>query len=157
MSKSHISVWAFRACMAILFIFTTTVFLPSSRAEDVAVVVANMSVSADSLSRKDVKSIFLGKKSRIGDEDIVIVTLDGGGVHKSFLKGFVRKTHVQYSTYWKKLAFTGRAEIPESFASEDALLAFVSRTRGAVGYASSAASGDSRVTNGSVKILRVAK
>ncbi len=104
------------------------------------VIVANKDVKETELTKKDIQTIFLGKKAKWGDKSkIVIVTQGKGKTHVSFLKNLVSKTSAQFANYWKKLVFTGKGKMPKSFKTEKDLLTFVAKTKGAVGYVSSTA------------------
>ncbi len=125
------------ACALSSLLFSSVVF-----AGDVALV-ANDAVAEASLNQKDVKKIFLGKKTRWENGDkIIIVTLDDGVSHEQFVKDFVGKTPSQYKKYWKKLTFTGKGKAPKSFKSEDELAAYVAETAGAIGYLAPATASD---------------
>ncbi len=110
-------------------------FLCSAAYAAEPVLVVNPDVSASSLDGKTVRYIFLGKKtSWDGGGRIIPVALETGPLHKEFLKTFVRKTPSQFSTHWKRMTFTGKAEEIRTFSSEAALADFVAKTPGAVGY-----------------------
>jgi len=99
------------------------------------VVICNDSVSADTMKRRDIKDIFLGKNTRWEDgQKITFVMLSGGDAHESFLREYVGKTPSQFRTYWKKKAFTGKGRIPETFATPEEVIDFVVKTPGAIGY-----------------------
>ncbi len=105
------------------------------------VVIVNEGVDVASLDSKALRYIFLGKKtSWNGNGRIVPVALEVGPVHKQFLKTYVRKTPSQFSTHWKRMTFTGKAEEIRTFRSEADLVSFVASHPGAIGYVSSSAS-----------------
>lgn len=104
--------------------------------EDV-ILVANGSVSDSSITRQLAQDMFLGKKVTWSDGTaIVLATLSDGETHDKFLRAVVGRTASQFSTYWKKLAFSGKAMEPKSFDTEEKLLKFVGENKGAVGYVS---------------------
>ncbi len=155
MKVNHSAPAILRVGVAMLLVLVASVWGRSTLAQGGTLLVANSSVPGDTLSKNDVRAIFLGKKSVVGGENVVIVTLSQGDAHKAFLKSLVGKTPSQFSSHWKKIVFTGKGKMPKSFNTEEDLLAFVSRTRGSIGYVSGAASGDSRVQGGSVKVITV--
>jgi len=107
---------------------------------DEIVLVANSGVSENEVSDQQAQDVFLGKKALWSDGSaIILATLSGGAVHEAFLKTFVGRTPSQFSTYWKKLAFSGKAMEPKAFDTEAELLKFVAERKGAVGYVSSKA------------------
>ena len=106
-------------------------------------IVGNKDLTVDSLSKKDLKSIFLGKKTQWDNgKKIIFVILKTGDVHESFLKQFIGKSVSQYANFWKKMVFTGKGKKPKSFQTEDELVAFVGNTSGAVGYILSGSKAD---------------
>lgn len=107
------------------------------------VLVVNQGVEVSSLNPKAVRYIFLGKKtSWDGEGRIVPAALNGGDVHKTFLRTYMKKTPSQFTTHWKRMTFTGKAEEIRTFSSEAALLDFVAKTPGAVGYISNSRDAD---------------
>ncbi len=107
------------------------------------IVIVNPGVNVDTLDSKTVRYIFLGKKtSWDGGVRIIPVALETGALHKDFLKTYVRKTPSQFSTHWKRMTFTGKAEEIRTFRSEAQLVEFVSKQPGAVGYVSGSAAID---------------
>ena len=108
-------------------------------AEDVKVI-ANPGVPEDTLSQNMIKAVFLGNRTTWSDgRAIEFVTLISGNVHNTFLKKFVEKTPIQFSTYWKRQVYTGKGFSPKSFATERELIDYVASHDGSVGYVSGAA------------------
>ncbi len=113
----------------------------AARAE--VLVVVHPDVSEAEIEERTLERIFLGKKTRWDDETpIVPVMLKDGPLHEEFVEEMLDRPVARFVTYWKQAVFTGRGVPPRSFETEDELLFYVSRTPGAVGYASSAGGGD---------------
>ncbi len=103
------------------------------------IVIVNNDVPAGSLKADSLKKIYLGKQTKWENGDTLTpVTLNEGAVHESFLKGYVKKSRSQYSTYWKQMVFTGKGAPPKSVSSETEVVDFVSSTPGGIGYINSA-------------------
>jgi hypothetical protein len=101
------------------------------------VVIVNSGVKASAASSDDIRSIFTGDKSNLGDGSRVTpVTLKGGAVHEVFLKDYVGKGDAAFRTGWRNLVFTGQGAMPKMFDSEAALVDYVAATPGAIGYVS---------------------
>jgi len=114
------------------------------------VLIVNKNVSANSLSRNDVRSIFLGEKSRWDDGKTVrFVVLEEGAVHRAFLQDVVGKTTQQFLNYWRKKIFNGESLAPKSVVNAQEAVRFVTTNAGAIGYVS-----DDYVTN-SVKVISI--
>jgi ABC-type phosphate transport system substrate-binding protein len=98
-------------------------------------VIANAGVPGTSVSKADLKAIFLGDKTTWSNgAPITVVVLEEGAAHKAFLEDVLGKTPAQFDNYWKKLVFTGKATPPRSFADAAALASYVAKEPGAVGY-----------------------
>ncbi|MBW1893436.1 MAG: substrate-binding domain-containing protein [Deltaproteobacteria bacterium] len=123
---------------------------PSSGSAGDVLIISNKSVSADSLTNDDVKKIFIGKKTRWDDnKKISFVLMDSNGVHKDFLREYVKRTPAQYRRFWKKQVFTGKGRRPISFKVEKDMIEYVANTSGAIGYISASAATDG------VKVLSI--
>ena len=106
------------------------------------VLVANPDVQEGSLSQKDVQQIFLAKKKSLAGGSVKIATQKNKAVHADFLESYVKKTPSQFSSYYKKLVFTGKGKPPKAVADDAAMLSYVSGTSGALGYVSDGAAND---------------
>lgn len=98
---------------------------------------ANKSVPDNALEKESIERIYLGKKSQWSNgAKIIPVILKSGVVHTSFVRKFLDRDVSQFSTFWKQAVFTGRGLPPKSFETEADLIEFISKTPGAIGYAS---------------------
>jgi hypothetical protein len=105
-----------------------------AEAQDVVVVVNN-TVKAAGASTDDIRGVFTGEKSSLGDgSHVVPVTLKAGSSHEAFLKAYVGKGDAAYRTAWRSLVFTGQGSMPKTFDSESALVDYVAATPGTIGY-----------------------
>jgi ABC-type phosphate transport system substrate-binding protein len=103
----------------------------SAQALDGAVVIANSSVAADSLSAEDLKDIYTGKtKYWDNGQAIIIVVLpdktDAALQQASGMDGS------QFKTFWQRLMFSGRGSEPKKANDAAALVALVASTKGAI-------------------------
>ncbi len=127
--KKH---WVLLAAMFVVLFFITTV---SSYAD--ILIVCNSRVVDTTLSKNDIKDIFLGKKTKWSDKTKVhFATLNDEDVHKLFLKKYIKKTASQYRNYWKQLIFTGKGKAPKKFDSVEKMLKHIAVTDGSIGYIS---------------------
>lgn len=103
-------------------------------------VIANPSVSASSVSADELKGIFLATRTSLSDGSHVEPVIGKGGpTHEAFLKEFVGKTDSAFETYYRSLVFTGKASMPKTAASDAEMVAYVAKTKGAIGYVSASA------------------
>jgi TonB family protein len=65
-----------------------------------------------------------------------------GPVHAAFLQQYLGRSENDLQTHYRTLVFTGRGSMPKALGSDAEVVAYVARTRGAIGYVSSAASAD---------------
>jgi len=108
----------------------------SAFAADVKII-ANPSVKADSISADELKNVFLEEKSSLSDGSHVEPVLSkGGSAHDAFVKEFLGRTDASLQTYYRTLVFTGKGSMPKAEASDNDVVAYVARTRGAIGYVS---------------------
>ena len=98
-------------------------------------IIANPSVKADSISAEELKSVFLEEKSSLTDGSRVEPVLaKGGSAHDAFVKEYLGRTEASLQTYYRTLVFTGKGSMPKAEASDSDVVAYVARTRGAIGY-----------------------
>jgi hypothetical protein len=102
-------------------------------------VIANPSVSAGDVSIDDLKAVFLQTKTSIGDSHVTPVLEKSGVAHEAFLSKCVGKSDSALVTYYLSLVFTGKGSIPKTLSSDEEVAAYVSKTKGAVGYVSASA------------------
>jgi ABC-type phosphate transport system substrate-binding protein len=102
------------------------------------VIVANPSVRASSASAEELKLVFLGSKTSLSDGSAVEPVLaQSGAAHEAFLKTYVGKSDPALRNHFKGLVFTGKGSMPRSFASDAEIVAYVAKTKGAIGYVES--------------------
>ena len=111
----------------------------SARAADVKVI-ANPSVSVSSVSAGDVQAVFLLDADSLGGSHVVPVLEKDGPTHEAFLKAFLGRNDAALQAFYRSLVFTGKASMPKSLASDSEVVAYVAKTKGAIGYVSSGAS-----------------
>jgi TonB family protein len=113
-------------------------------------IVANPSVKADFISVGELRSVFLAEADTLKDGSHVEPVFEReGAVHETFVKDFLKQTNASLRSHYGELVFTGKAAMPKSFSSDAEVVAYVARTRGAIGYVSTSAGTDG------VKLLNV--
>jgi len=110
--------------------------VPASAGE---VLVAHPSLEVQSLDAKVVRSLFLGKTTKLGEAQVTIVAQTQGETHEAFLREYVGKSPQQFLNFWRKQAFTGKASLPPALDSDAAVVDWVARNEGAIGYVSDTA------------------
>jgi hypothetical protein len=126
-----------------------SIAVPLARAADVKII-ANAGVGASTISAEDLKGVFLATKSSLSDGGRVEPVLEkSGAAHEAFVKQYLGKTDAALQTYYRGLVFSGKGSMPKELASDAEMVAYVAKTKGAIGYVSAGAS-----TPG-VKVLEV--
>ena len=109
-------------------------------------------VPADSLSKAQIKNIFLGKIRRWDNgQKIIFAVLAEGEVHRHFIRNYTGKTQRQFKMFWKKLTFIGKGRMPQIFKTEVQMIEFINNTKGALGYVSS----NIFINNSKVKNIKI--
>jgi TonB family protein len=101
-------------------------------------VIANGSLKADIISADEVKSVFLEKSNSLRDGTHVEPVLEKDGpVHEAFLHEYLAAgTDDDLQSYYRALVFSGRGSMPKQLGSDAEVVAYVARTKGAIGYVS---------------------
>ena len=97
-------------------------------------VIANASVSTTTVTTEDLKAVFLGSKSSLGDSHVSPVLEKSGTAHEAFLRDCVGKSDAALNNYYRTLVFTGKGTMPKALASDSDVVDYVAKTKGAVGY-----------------------
>jgi len=97
-------------------------------------VIANPSVTPSEISSDDLKAVFLAVKTSIGGSQVEPVLGKSGRAHDAFLKGYLGKSDATLTAYFRGLVFTGKASMPKVCDSDAEVIAYVAKTKGAVGY-----------------------
>jgi TonB family protein len=116
------------------------IFVSAESLADNVKVIANSSVKADAISAADLRRVFLEERIALADGSHVEPVLEKGGpVHAAFLE-YLGVSEDDLQTYYRTLVFTGKGSMPKELGSDAEVIAYVARTRGAIGYVSSVAS-----------------
>lgn len=98
------------------------------------VVIANLSVG-DGASDRDIKKVFIGKKSELAGGIVIPVDQKEGSImRKWFYETVVGQTEDEVKAYRTEMVFTGKGVPPKVLADDFAVKAFVATTPGAIGY-----------------------
>ena len=97
-------------------------------------VIANPNIGASEISTEDLKAVFLAVKTSIAGSQVEPVLAKSGRAHDVFLKEYLGKSDATLITYFRGLVFTGKASMPKVCDSDADIVAYVAKTKGAVGY-----------------------
>jgi ABC-type phosphate transport system substrate-binding protein len=105
------------------------------------VVVVHPSNPSGTLSRKFVGEAFLKKTTRWADGDVIrpVDLLPDSPVRAKFSQDVLKRSVAEVKSYWQQIIFSGRDVPPPELPDDDAVLKFVAKNGGAIGYVSGAA------------------
>lgn len=113
-------------------------------------IIANATVKSDAITVHDIKNVYLGKSSTLLDGTRVEPVLaKDGTVHEAFLRRYLGESNEELQTYYRGLIFSGKGSMPKEVRSDAEMVAYVARTKNAIGYVS----GDTDTSG--LKTLRV--
>jgi len=121
----------------IFFLLLILFFVPLYGADEI-LIIGSKDIPADSVSRDEIRNIFLGEKVKWDNGEKISFVLLLTDVHEAFLKQYLGSTAAQYQNYWKKMIFTGKAKSPKSFSSPEKVIEYVTSTGGSIAYIPSA-------------------
>lgn len=104
-------------------------------------VIANASVSQSSISNDDLQQVFLEDKDSLGGTHVSPVLEKEGPTHQAFLKA-IGKSDSALQAFYRSLVFSGKGSMPKICSSDAEVVAYVAKTKGAVGYVSPGTSTD---------------
>jgi len=96
---------------------------------------------AVALSRDFMTDVFLKRTTRWPDGETAhpVDQRASAGVRESFSEGVLRRSVSAVKRYWQQRIFSGRDLPPPELESDEAVVAYVLKHRGAIGYVSSGA------------------
>ncbi len=122
-------------CMGLLFFSPKSPFIGHVHAD--LFFIANKAVVVDSVTKTQIKDIFLGIQVKWPDNSQVkAVTMRNAPFHKEFAKSYTKKNPSQFKRYWKQMVFTGKGSFLKNVKSDDELIKYIGSTAGAIGYTS---------------------
>jgi ABC-type phosphate transport system substrate-binding protein len=117
------------------FLFGALLCILAQRAHAQVVVIVNPSVTAADVSKSELRDIFTGVSTSLkGGGEATPVLLKDGGVHDEFLELYIGKSDSAFRASWRSLLFSGQGVMPKTLDSDAAVVAYVARTAGAIGY-----------------------
>lgn len=117
-------------------------------------IITNKDVPETRLTQKQIQEIFLGKRVQWKDNSkIRFVTIKESIIHGMFLKQYLKKSGSKWKAYWRRMVFTGRGVPPKVINTEAEIIAYVAKTKGAIGYVSSQKISDGN--ENTVKIIEI--
>lgn len=105
-----------------------------ARAQDVSFIVNPQGADA-SITADDLKAVLLGNKIKWNGGGVIkLAVLTSGPVHDKVMQDHAQRSADQFDKYWKKLVFTGKGVMPVQGADDAAIIDYVAKNPGALGY-----------------------
>ena len=103
------------------------------------VVIANSSVTAESISKAELRGVFTGASTKLKDgSHVKPVLLKEGSTHADFVSSDLSMSVASLLVIGRGQVFSGQGTMPRTLDNESDVVAYVARTPGAVGYVSKA-------------------
>jgi hypothetical protein len=99
-------------------------------------IVAPKNYPSDSISKKDLRRLYLGLLTYHNDHRVTLCQIDGDSL-KEFCDKFLKLDVISYRQKWYSKIFTGKGELPHQFKTESDLVKFVATSQFALGYITS--------------------
>jgi len=112
-------------------------------------VIANSSVTGRTISLHELKSVFLEERNSLDGVHVEPVFERRGPAHEAFLREYLGRGDDELQRYYQILVFSGRGSMPKAVGSDAEVVAYVAKTRGAIGYVSAG------IATQDVKILTI--
>lgn len=135
----------------LLLCLTLSFFISTPANSQQIKIVGNAEGTPAQLDSKELRSIFKAQKQWWdNDTKISIVLLKSSvPISETIAEKVFAMTKNEVKTYWIQIVFRGKAATPKHFDSEDAVIAYIESTPGAIGVVSA------DTNAGSLKIIEV--
>jgi hypothetical protein len=113
-----------------VFVVTT----PDIKQNEIVIII-NKNVVIDSLTKDDIKNIFLGNITRWQDnKKIILASPSKRELQQIFLSKYIGKTPLQYNKYLQKKFLPQKQKMPKFFKSKEKMIDYIAKTEGSIGY-----------------------
>jgi len=104
-----------------------------NKAANLAIVVSAANSSVQSLSKEQLRKLYLGKSLKMSGGKVALL-VNYEPLRTVFNKIALRRTDAQVEAIWVRLKFSGRAKEPELFSTAETLINFVRENSNAIAY-----------------------
>lgn len=119
----------------VITFITSVCFSTLSQAE--VLVIVNESSALTTVKYKELRRLYLGKSDRIGGQRFETVNLpDKSNTKVEFDHFVLNKNADKMQSYWAKRIFAGKGHPGETLSDDDAVVQWVSKSTGRIGYVS---------------------
>ncbi|MGA2888526.1 MAG: hypothetical protein ABSE51_10780 [Terracidiphilus sp.] len=128
-----------RKQLFVIFLVATASFF-AVRAQAQVIIIANPSFKGEVISKGVLRDVFTGESKFFKDGSRALpVLLSKGAAHDSFYPDCLHMSESSVIISWRRQVFSGKVSMPPSFDSEAAIVEYVAKTSGAIGFISKSA------------------
>lgn len=121
----------------LIVIAIISAMLPRALAAELKVI-TNPNIKTDAISMDELRSLFLEERISLADgTHIEPVLRKSGPLRDKFSQEYLGKNGDDLQMYYRSLVFSGRTSMPKELNSDAEIVAYVAKTKGAIGYVSS--------------------
>jgi ABC-type phosphate transport system substrate-binding protein len=105
-----------------------------SAARSQVLIIANPSIAATEVSKIELRDVFTGSSNSLNGVTVIPVLLKQGAVNDGFLDLYVGKSDSAFRASWRSILFSGQGVMPRTVDSDSAMVDYIARTPGTIGY-----------------------
>jgi len=121
-------------------------------AADFVIIMSDAYGGVSSISHKKLKNLYLRNDKEFNGVSAKPVNLaEGDALRNAFLQEVLGMNEDQLKSYWLQASLDGKGKPPKSLSSENSVIKYVSKKKGAIGYVSAAAASDAGLTSVAVE------
>jgi hypothetical protein len=134
--------------LTLLFLIFASLFTVGAQSQ--VIVIANPDFKTDSVSKVELRQVYIGDSTSVKAVGHVVPSLlREGPTHAQFLTEYIGESPTGLIICWRGLVLSGHGTMPKTFDSEVAMVEYVARTPGAIGYIGAS------TPHSSIKVLTV--
>ena len=109
------------------------ILISTSKAE--IVVIGNLNNTLNSLTKKQVQAIFMGRTRSISGGKRIL-PVDSTGLRTAFYEKLTNRSIKQIDAYWARLTFSGQSSPPPVLSNQQNIIDVVQKKEGKIAYIS---------------------
>jgi len=133
--------------IAAMMIISGSVMAVPAYASDFVIIMSDAYGEVSSISASKLKKLYLrDDKEYKGVSAKPVQLSEGDALRAAFLQEILGMDEDALKNYWIQASLDGKGKPPKSLSSEKAVIKYVSKKKGAIGYVSAAAASDAGLT-----------
>lgn len=103
---------------AVKYIVLVSILYPVFAHAEIGVI-ASDACKVESLTKTDIRQLFMLKKKHVNDEYVVVVDSSDTRTYEFFIEKFISKSSYNMKAYWTRMLFTGRKIPPKKYSIDE--------------------------------------